>query len=292
MRTPTPVPPELAGGPFRRDAALDQVSDEILEGASYQRLLRGIHAVAGPITHEDRIRATRLAVPAAVLGGISAVWVHGGDVAWPDEPVEIVLPRDRRVRSREYLNVRGDELLPAEVMSSRFGRVTTPARTAFDVGRHDDPLRAVPLLDALVRATGLTRQQVEDVTSQHSGARLIRRLPEMLDLVDAGAESVRESQLRVILVEAGLPRPVTQHTVRTSDGLFVARVDLAWPELRVIVEYDGSHHDDPRQIARDRARLNALRAAGWTVLVVDRAQFARRDQMVAMIRRVLQSARR
>jgi very-short-patch-repair endonuclease len=259
-------------------------------GPTYQRLLNGVHAVAGSVTHEDRIRATRLAAPAAVLGGISAVWVHGGDVAWPEEPVEIILPPDRRVRSREHLRVRGDVLLPAEVMSSRFGPVTTPARTAFDVGRHNNPLRAVPLLDALVRATGVTRQQVEDVAREHPGARLIRQLPKRLDLVDAGAESVRESQLRVVLVEAGLPRPVTQYTVLTDDGMFVARVDLAWPELRVIVEYDGSYHDDPRQVAHDRARLNALRAAGWTVLVVDRAQFARRDEMVAMIRNVLQAA--
>jgi hypothetical protein len=261
-------------------------------GPTYQRLLNGVHAAAGPITHGDRIRATRIAVPAAVLGGISAVWVHGGEVAWPDEPVEIILPPNRRARSRKHLRVRGHVLLPAEVMNSRFGHVTTPARTAFDLGRHNDPLRAVPLLDALVRATGVTRQQVEDIARHHPGARLIRQLPNMLDLVDAGAESVRESQLRVILIEAGLPHPVTQYTVLTADGMFVARVDLAWPELRVIVEYDGAHHDDPKQIARDRARINALRAAGWTVLVVDRAQFARRDEMIALIRNVLEAAAR
>ncbi|GAA4286915.1 DUF559 domain-containing protein [Georgenia daeguensis] len=266
------------------------MSNRVIDGPSYQRLLSGVHTVAGPITHEDRVRATRLAVPAAVLAGISAVWVHGGDVAWPDDPVEVILPPDRRVRSRTHLRVRGDVLLPGEMMRSRFGPVTTPARTAFDVGRHSDPLRAVPLLDALVRATGVTRQQVEDVAAQHRGVRLIRELPKMLDLVDAGAESVRESQLRVVLVQAGLPRPVTQYTVLTSDGMFVARVDLAWPELRVVVEYDGSYHDDPRQVARDRARVNALRAAGWTVLVVDRPQFARRDDLVAMVRNVLESA--
>ena len=268
------------------------MSDRVIDGPSFQRLLNGVHTVAGPVTHEDRIRATRLAVPAAVLGGISALWVHGGDIAWPDAPVQIVLPPARRVRKREYLDVRGDILLPSEVMRSRLGAVTTPARTAFDLGRDDDPLRAVPLLDALVRATGITREQVEDVAARHPHTRRIRLLPSMLDLVDAGAESVRESQLRVLLAEAGLPRPVTQYTVLTNEGLFVARVDLAWPELRVIVEYDGAHHDEPKQVARDRARINALRAAGWTVLVVDRAQFARREEMVALIRNVLKAAAR
>jgi very-short-patch-repair endonuclease len=266
------------------------ISKNVLYGRTYQQLLSGVHAVAGPVTHEDRIRATRLAVPAAVLGGISALWVHGANVAWPDDPVEIVLPPAHRVRSRALLRVRGDVLLPAEVMASRFGPVTTPARTAFDVGRHRDPLRAVPLLDALVRATSLTREQVEEVAGHHRGVRFIRELPNMLDLVDGGAESVRESELRVVLVQAGLPRPVTQYTVRTADGMFVARVDLAWPELRVAVEYDGSYHDDPRQIAHDRARLNALRAAGWTVLVIDRAQFTRCDDVVEMVRKVLTTA--
>jgi very-short-patch-repair endonuclease len=58
----------------------------------------------------------------------------------------------------------------------------------------------------------------------------------------------------------------------------------------VAVEYDGAHHDDPTQIAADRRRLNALRALGWTVLVIDRHQLRRPDDVVGLVRRVLRQA--
>lgn len=120
----------------------------------------------------------------------------------------------------------------------------------------------------------------------------MRRVPGVLALCDPGAESPRETALRLLLVLAGLPRPVTQHVVRDASGRFVARVDLAWPLLKVAVEYDGAHHDSPERIRRDRARLNALRRCGWTVLVVDRAQLLRPADVVTLVRDVLDEAGR
>jgi very-short-patch-repair endonuclease len=146
------------------------------------------------------------------------------------------------------------------------------------------------VLDALARGTSVSAADVHEIAAMHPGARWSTRVATALDLVDAGAESVRESQLRVVLVQAGLPRPVTQYTIRTSAGYFVARVDLAWPHLQALVEYDGAHHDERRQIVRDRGRMNALRLVGWSALVIDRAQFARRDAMVAMVRTLLVAA--
>jgi very-short-patch-repair endonuclease len=92
------------------------------------------------------------------------------------------------------------------------------------------------------------------------------------ELVDPGAESVQESRLRVRLVLAGLPRPVTQFVVE-RDGRFVARLDLAWPDLRVAVEYDGLWHGDPEQFHRDRRRLNRLLGEDWIVLHVTARRF-------------------
>jgi very-short-patch-repair endonuclease len=86
-------------------------------------------------------------------------------------------------------------------------------------------------------------------------------------LADPGAQSPTESHLRVRLVLAGLPRPVAQHPVRGPSGL-VLHPDLAWPQFRVAVEYDGQWHADPDQLTRDRYRLNQLVAAGWLVLHV------------------------
>ncbi|MEV1109086.1 MULTISPECIES: hypothetical protein [unclassified Micromonospora] len=87
------------------------------------------------------------------------------------------------------------------------------------------------------------------------------------DLADAGSESTPESRLRVRIVLARIPPPVTQFVVE-HDGRFVARLDLAWPHLKVAVEYDGLWHDDPEQLHLDRRRLNRLLGEDWIVLHV------------------------
>ena len=106
----------------------------------------------------------------------------------------------------------------------------------------------------------------------------------VLEQIDGRAESVRESLLRLLVLEAGFPRPTLQDTVRDRHGRFVARVDLAWPDLRLALEYDGGHHDHPAQVVLDRQRLNALQTCGWTVLVVDRHQLLDEARVVGMIR--------
>lgn len=281
------VPPALTAGPFTRATALLHVSDRQLRHPAYRRLSPGLYIVTERLTHGDKIRAARLVLPeSAVLTGRSAMWVHGVRLADPDDPVEVYVPPDQRVRRRDLLRVRHVSLPDAEVAFTRWGRATTPARTAYDLARIEDPLVSVPLLDALIRETGVRRREVEVIMRAHA-ARRVPHVARALDLVDTGAESVRESKLRTLLVLAGLPRPRTQVRIFNSRGEFVGRVDLGWVELMIAVEYDGAHHDDPTQIARDRARLNALRLAGWTVIVVDRKQLARPDDVVAMIRAVL-----
>jgi very-short-patch-repair endonuclease len=81
---------------------------------------------------------------------------------------------------------------------------------------------------------------------------------------------------------AGLPSPVPQFAV-IHDGVFLGRVDLAWPEHRLIVEYEGAYHFGGVQIARDDVRIARLVAAGWTVI-----RLAARDlrDMDGVVRRI------
>ena len=71
-------------------------------------------------------------------------------------------------------------------------------------------------------------------------------------------------------------------TVRV-DGRFVARVDFAWPEQKVAVEYDGLWHADEVQFAKDRRRLNRLRAAGWRIVFVTASDMYRPDEVIAAL---------
>lgn len=97
-------------------------------------------------------------------------------------------------------------------------RVTTAARTAFDL-----PLpRAVPALDALARAADVRIADLEGIHERHSGRRGIRRCWTAIDLMDAGAESPKETWLRLVLVTAGLPRPQTQILVHNGDHVPLA----------------------------------------------------------------------
>ena len=91
-------------------------------------------------------------------------------------------------------------------------------------------------------------------------------LNEVLLLAEPLSESPMETRLRLLLVDAGLPLFTAQHEVRDAHGRLIGRVDLALPELRLAIEYEGDHHRERHQFRRDVARLNALRAAGWTVL--------------------------
>lgn len=77
-----------------------------------------------------------------------------------------------------------------------------------------------------------------------------------------------EGRLSRVLRRAGLPTPVAQHEVRTSRGRFVARLDFAYPELRLGIETHGYRwHGGRERWARDLARENRLKRMGWTVLV-------------------------
>jgi very-short-patch-repair endonuclease len=97
-----------------------------------------------------------------------------------------------------------------------------------------------------------------------------------------------ETRLRLTVVEGGLPRPVAQHRVYDERGRFVGRLDLAYPEWKIGIEYDGDHHRDPAAFRRDLVRLNALRVAGWTILRFTSSDVYRNpERIVAQIRAVL-----
>ncbi|MGC4877055.1 hypothetical protein ACLQ26_12460 [Micromonospora sp. DT43] len=142
-----------------------------------------------------------------------------------------------------------------------------PGRAAWETAVWLDPIRAVAIIDSLL-GRGLTdRDELAVIAARNANMPGGRRAQWLFDLADAGAQSPPESQLRVRLVLGGLPRPSVQHPVRLPNGV-VLHPDLAWPEFRVAVEYDGQWHADADQLHRDRRRLNLLVGAGWLVLHV------------------------
>jgi very-short-patch-repair endonuclease len=160
---------------------------------------------------------------------------------------------------------------------------TTPARTAYDIGRRTPADASIIRIDALLNATRCTVAEVESIAERHPGARGIKRLRTALDLVDGGAESPKETELRLLLVRDGLPRPLTQ--IREGRR----RIDMGWPDKMVGVEYDGEQHfKNPDDYAKDIERLEFLATQGWTIVRVSSRQLRyARPEILRRVRRAL-----
>lgn len=195
-----------------------------------------------------------------VLAGLSASAALGAKWVEPGLPAELIHSNQR---PPELLTVYSDRLDPGESTQMAGKRVTTPARTAFDLGRRLCLEPGVQRIDALMNATHLKVADIEAVTARHPGVRGLVQLRQTLDLVDGGAESPYESLTRLLLVQAGFPRPQTQITVIDRDGN-VWRIDMGWPEYLVGVDFDGAHHwTNPKQRTKDVVRYAVLQELGW-----------------------------
>ncbi|MGH3596438.1 MAG: hypothetical protein ACRDUT_10805 [Mycobacterium sp.] len=196
-----------------------------------------------------------------VLAGYSASALHGA--RWIDawQRAAIIHTNRRRIRGVEVWEqlIEPDEICVVDGM-----RITTPERTALDLACAYPLDEAVAAIDSLARATRLKLADVDVLAQRYQGRRGIRRARVALDLVDAGAESPRETWLRLVLIRAGFPRPQTQIPVYNEFGVLIGEVDMGWEEIMVGVEYEGDPHwRNRRQFDKDIGRLEALTEAGW-----------------------------
>src|SRR6185312_7307120 len=142
---------------------------------------------------------------------------------------------------------------------------TTPARTAFDIGRRSDLKAGVQRLDALMNATDVKVTDIEAVAESHPGVRGLRQLRRTLALVDGGAESPYESLTRLLLIQAGFPAPETQIPVLDEYGFVFAYIDMGWREYLVGADFEGAHHwTSSKQRNWDVERYTRLSELGWT----------------------------
>lgn len=273
------------------DATAVGLSWRNLQARSWRRLSRGQYAWTG-LRHDAELLLRAVAdrmPPRYAFSGATAGWMHGLDLA-PCEPIEATVGRDVPVRARAGVRLRRASLLESEVVSRRGLRTTTAIRTVCDLGSGRNLPEAVVALDAalhteLVDFASLTRE-----VAARTGAKGIRRLRRALSLADGRAESPMESRLRVDLVVAGLPGPCVQSELHDASGAFLARVDLFYPDVRLVIEYDGQNHK--QSLAADLKRQNALINAGYHVLRFTAADLLRAGSVAADVRRARDRLRR
>jgi len=166
---------------------------------------------------------------------------------------------------------------------------TSAARTLFDLARRSSPVMLDANIDAALRRELLSidelrRTSTRLATKGRPGGRRFRAAVEARTGVSALPDSVPERVLADILVRQGLPAPVHQHVIRTHDGGFVARVDLAYPQWMVVIEYDSiEHHTGTAVHIRDSARRDAIGDLGYAVLTATVADLRDRGERLATL---------
>jgi very-short-patch-repair endonuclease len=270
--------------------ALGLLTPSELRSSAWRRLYRGVYADARlPDSMDVRVSGASLLIPQrAAFSGRTAAFLHGArELVDRRGPLEDSVPDDERFGPVAGLRIRRVQLPDGDVATVRGRRCTTGLRTALDISRHEPLPDAVAALDVLVLRAIVGQRELHESAArwQGRGARRARRATE---LVDPRAEAQPESRVRVLLALAGL-HPEPQYTVRDA-GHVMARVDLAFPELRIAIEYDGAWHAEPGQFVKDRQRLNRLVAAGWRVIHVTAADLRDPDALIARIRALVLSA--
>jgi hypothetical protein len=230
-----------------------------------------------------------LRLPAdATIAGPSAAYLLGVEhAAGYGDPLHVVVPSRRAPPRIRGVRAHGVDLIPAEIVEYGHLRHTSALRTAWDVAQWLDVVPAVTTVDGMLRSGGLRLEEFGTLVGAREGDRGWRRAARVASLADGGAQSPPESQLRVKLVLEGLPRPVTQYSVRVPGGL-VLHPDLAWPDYRVAAEYDGRWHGEDDRLDLDRDRLNNLVKAGWLVIhVTSRGLYRNFPKIVSDLREAL-----
>ena len=224
----------------------------------------------------------------------------------PDETIHVaILPPRRLPRVR---GIRGHEAQPRltrVVVHPGTGlRIASPATTWAMLGAQ--PLHPYDLIaagDSLVRVQRMPGPRprpmpppLARVDQLHAAVRAGRRvggplLRETVDRVRTGSASRPESWTRLTLCDAGLPEPTLDHDVYDDAGNFIGCVDLAYPEWKIAIEYEGDHHRvDPATWNRDMEKHDALQAAGWRVIRVSRTMlFAHPGELVARVAAALRA---
>ncbi len=258
-----------------------------LDRGELLRVRRGVYT-ADPVDDDERLRAVFLALPeGTVLARHSAAERLGFGVLRAEE-IHVVLPPGV-ARPRLPGVVVHEAVLPLpEPVLVRGIPCAPPSRCAIDLARTVRRLDALPVLDAVLRAGLVGPEDLLAEVTRHRGLKGVRQARELVSLADGRAECRQESQLRLVLVDGGLPAPQPQLWVCDAAGVRLYRLDLGYERKRVGIEYDGLSHLDRDRLRHDRQRGNWLAANGWTMRhFTDRDLYRRPGHVVDTVRAAL-----
>ncbi len=247
--------------------------------------VKGVYCASDlPDDLNHRIEALRLVVPddcvvtdrtAGWLWGAPMILAPGAHLETPS--VSVFAPPGRRLRNE--LTDSGERLLAVrDVVSMRGLRVTTPLRTACDLGRRLSRDQAIAAMDALAGIGVFSVDQLCFEVRRFKGYRGVIQLRFLAPLVDPRSGSPGESGLRLRWLDVGLPRPTCQLEISAPNGSYYL-LDMGLKERRLAAEYDGEEFHGEEQRENDESRRAwAREQLGWTIVVARRRNLYGRDQ--------------
>jgi hypothetical protein len=252
-----------------------------LRDAALVKIFPGIYSLGAPdVLTRLRGLDLRCGQHVAVCMGTAAA-VFGFDTEG-DTALHVLNPEGHLLRDQYGVVVHRREGAP--LTSWRTRMLTTPSWTAVEVARSLRRPRALATLDAALRSQTCDERDLLAVAEAQAGRRGIVTVRDLIPLARPGAESPMESEARLVMLDGGLPEPLLQYEIVDRDGR-LWRVDFAWPDRKVAVEYDGfDWHSSPEALRRDRQKRAALEEIGWRVMSIVSDGVRRHPE--AMVRRI------
>ena len=267
----------------------------LIAGKTLQRIRRGAYIYnhnADQLNPDDRLRVRCIAAHTVGFQGVfsheSAAVLWGLDLLTVPQMLD-AYSRSHCATDRERIHRHKTAISPDEVtrLPGTSIMVTTVARTLQDCARSMPFREAVVLADSIMRRGLMEPHEVIETLLNLTGYGGSAG-PFLAQAVDASSESAGESLTRCLLMEHRLPSPVSQYPISCEGRNY--RVDFAWPEARVILEFDGEQKyvDHPGRDRREAARDRALTRAGWTVVHLTWADIFNKElEVVTHLRNLL-----
>ena len=271
-----PVPPELQTGPFTRARALALgVTPQMLRGRRFVRLYDGVwrhrdHAM----TPADRLDAARLALPRdARVTGITRLQVLGLDVG-PRLPMRFVIARDHHVNLEDVFLHRTVRMPPLDDVG------VTPVAAYVAYCARARVIDAITVGDWLLHHGHVEWDDLRGFCLEQRWRDGALEALWVLAWLDGDSWSLRESEVRSLLVFAGLPTPESNvGAVAADDQTRIG--DLVYRRWGVVVEYEGEHHQlDRAQYVKDIDRYASLRRDAVPYVQVTKEKLQRPRRVV------------
>jgi len=238
-----------------------------VRAGKFVRVRRGVYAMRPPGV-PARLAALDLASGTHIVACMhTAAEMHGFGTE-PDNRLHIL---DPGIRMRPAADLMVHQRIGAPLIKIQGRLATAPAWTAVEIARMLRRPRALAILDAALHVECCTPADLCAAVEEQKGRRGIVQVRGLVSFADGRAESPMESEARLVFIDGGLPLPELQYEIVDRYGK-LWRVDFAWPDYKVVAEYESVEwHANPQGWKHDRVKTARLQECGWTTvpMVVD-----------------------